>query len=272
MPRVSRQNLKTITATYHIILRGINKQEIFIDNIDRQKFLKIVKETKGKFTYNIYLYVLMDNHVHIVINDEKQDISQIIHKLCTTYALYFNKKYSRVGHLFQNRFKSIGVDDEKHLLNLVSYIHNNPVKEGLGNIDTYKWSSYKEYVYNNGLKIADTDFILNFFGENRDKAIKRFIEYNSKIDEKSYLEAKLSVESKITDEEAIMYIKKVMRLENIFIINNYNKNIRDFYIYKISQIEGLYNKQIARILGISERNLFRIIKKAKANLSDYELK
>lgn len=128
MPRLTRKQSKTVTRTYHILIRGINKQDIFEDDQDRSKFLRELNLSKQEYTYSICTYVLMRNHVHLVIYDEKDKISEIIHKLCTKYAIYFNKKYNRVGHVFQNRFKSIGVDTEEYLKNLVRYIHKNPQK------------------------------------------------------------------------------------------------------------------------------------------------
>ena len=127
MPRIARENLKTITKTYHIIIRGVNKQDLFFDDSDKEKYKKIVKAAKEKFEIKVQLYVMMSNHVHIVIQDEKEKMSNFMHKICSTYAMYFNKKYERVGHLFQNRFKSIKVVEESHLLNLIKYIFQTPI-------------------------------------------------------------------------------------------------------------------------------------------------
>lgn len=128
MPRLPRSENKNETKVYHIIIRGVNKQDIFIDNQDKSKFLQELKLSKQEYNYSIYAYVLMTNHVHLVIFDKNDSLSAIMHKLCTKYAMYFNKKYNRVGHVFQNRFKSIGVDTEEYLKHLVRYIHNNPQK------------------------------------------------------------------------------------------------------------------------------------------------
>lgn len=264
MPRISRVNLKEITNMHHIILRGVNKQDIFWDNSDREKFIKTIIETKEKFVFELYLYVLMNNHVHVVIYDENKEISNIMHKLCTTYALYFNKKYGRVGHLFQNRYKSICIIDEKHLFNLIRYIHSNPEKEGIGSITEYKWSSYGDYINRNKNKITDTEFILGLFESKQEDALSSFIKFNAKEDKRGYLETKLICENKLSDDEAIIYIKEILGIDNILSITNYNKEIRDSYIYKISKIRGIYKNQIARILGISERSVERIIEKNKS--------
>ena len=87
----------------------------------------------------------MPNHIHLEIKDEGQNLSQIIHSLTTSYANYFNKKYQRKGHLFENRFQSRNVENPYYILNLVRYIHQNPVKAGISSINKYYWSSYLDY-------------------------------------------------------------------------------------------------------------------------------
>ena len=145
MPRSCRENQKSYTGVYHVILRGINQQEIFYDNTDRRKFLKCIKETKEKYYYDLYAYVLMHNHVHLVIMDKEDKLSKVIQSLAISYALYFNKKYNRIGHVFYNRFKSKYVENLPYLLNIIRYIHFNPEKSGICQYSKYYWSSYHEY-------------------------------------------------------------------------------------------------------------------------------
>lgn len=260
MPRISRENLKTLTKTYHIIIRGNNKQDIFLCDNDREKFLKLIKITKEKYKYKLYLFVLMANHVHMVVYDENNDISKIMHKLCSSYAKYFNYRYERVGHLFQDRYRSISINDEAYLFNLISYVHNNPCKAHIGNLETYKWSSYKDYTNTGAIKITDTEFILKLFGEDKKKALNQFVLYNKKIDDKEYLKLELETEGILTDEDAIQYIKSVTKIDNLMKILTFNTAIRNRYIYEISKIEGIQTGQISRIFGISKRTIMRIIK------------
>ena len=143
MPRQARS--VSDNKIYHCMLRGINQQDIFIEKQDYLKFQEIIESTKKKFLYKLYSYVFMPNHVHLEIKDENQKLSQIIHSLTTSYANYFNKKYQRKGHLFENRFQSRNVENPYYILNLVRYIHQNPVKAGISSIDKYYWSSYLDY-------------------------------------------------------------------------------------------------------------------------------
>lgn len=260
MPRISRTNNKTITSTYHIMVRGINKQDIFFDDFDKEKFIKEIELTKEKYKYKIYAYVIMNNHVHLVIYDTKDCISKIMHMICSKYAMYFNKKYERVGHVFQNRFKSLCIDTEEYLLNLVRYVHKNPEMEQIGTKEEYKWSSYKDYLYvkNNNYKITDTEFVLCIMDNNIKKAIESFVCFSNQQEVK-YSDTEFEFERYLNDERAIEFIKSTLCIDNIQEIQKYNKKIRDECIYEISKIKGIYAKQISRLLGIGERCIQKII-------------
>ena len=143
MPRQPRR--KSHSKVYHCMLRGINKQDIFFEEKDYLEFQDIIKKTKKNFLYQLYSYVLMPNHIHLEIKDKNQKLSPIIHSMATSYANYFNKKYKRVGHVFENRFQSKNVEDHHYMLDLIRYIHQNPVKAGISQMNRYKWSSYLEY-------------------------------------------------------------------------------------------------------------------------------
>lgn len=261
MPRVAREYNKTITNTYHIIIRGINKQDIFFDEEDRLKFLKELKGVKEQYKFKIYAFVLMTNHVHLTICDDNGMMSQIMHRLCTIYAIYFNKKYERIGHVFQNRFKNICVDKESYLLDLVRYIHNNPQNAGICNHSRYRWSSYRDYVENLHDGITDIDFVLELFNKDRKKSIYRFKEFSNR--EKNFFDTQLEFDYTITDEVASEVIKSKLKINDISKIKHLNNSMRDAIIYNVSEIEGITLKQISRIFNMSERNVQRIVKKCK---------
>lgn len=145
MPRNSRENQKSYTNVYHVILRSINQQELFYDNIDRSKFLQCLKITKEKYQYDLYAYILMNNHVHLLIKDGKDNLSKIMQSIATSYAMYFNKKYCRIGHVFYNRFKSKKIESLPYFSNVIRYIHFNCEKAGLCEFDKFYWSSYHEF-------------------------------------------------------------------------------------------------------------------------------
>ena len=255
MPRQPRR--KSNTKVYHCMLRGINKQDIFFDEKDYLKFQNIIRKTKEIFLYKLYSYVLMPNHIHIEIKDDTDKISQIIHSMATSYANYFNKKYQRVGHVFESRFESKNVESSYYLLNLVRYIHQNPVKARICEMDKYKWSSYVEYFKSEDIKsnksIVDKDEVFSiFFVENKIDN-KEFLEFNQKVlkfqDSVELLEYEMR--NNLTDEEIIYFIKEKIGIDNIQEIQKYYKKDRDEIIAQIKNIKGVSQKQIARVLGVS---------------------
>ena len=138
MPRQSRKN--SGTGIYHVMLRGINRQNIFEDSDDYFKFIKLLhqsahpKDEKGLELPPLclfYAYCLMPNHVHLLLCEKNWPLGEIVKSIAASYALYYNKKYGRIGHLFQDRFKSEPCNDAHYFMTLFRYIHQNPVKAGL---------------------------------------------------------------------------------------------------------------------------------------------
>ncbi|MFZ7104132.1 MAG: transposase [Peptococcaceae bacterium] len=103
MPRNARK--KEEFSTYHIIVRGNERKDIFGGTNDKENFLQILSRMKKKYNFNVYCYCLMDNHAHLIIEDNGNDISQIMKSISISYAMLYNRKYQRTGHLFQDRFK-----------------------------------------------------------------------------------------------------------------------------------------------------------------------
>lgn len=155
----------TQSKLYHVIIRGINRQDIFFDNQDKRKFKKELKKAKEKFEYSLYAYVLMPNHVHLIIYDKDNNLSKIMHSILVSFSEYTNKKYKRNGHLFQNRFKSKPIENNEYLKTAIKYIHYNPEKAGIGSYNEYEWSSYKEYTNKNSYDLTDTDYVLKVMKE-----------------------------------------------------------------------------------------------------------
>ena len=257
MPRQPRK--KCNTKIYHCILRGINKQEIFLDKQDYLKFKKEIKTTKEIFSYKLYSYVLMSNHIHLQIKDEKDNLSKIMQSIQIRYADYFNKKYNRVGHLFQDKFKSQCVESEYYILNLQRYIHQNPIKAGIGTIEGYLWSSYREYINQNKEELVDKEEIFKLFSEKEEKVIKKFIQFNNEILNLSKSDEILEYEIRktLTDDEIIDLVKKELKIKNIQEIQGYEKQKRNDCLKKVKKIKGCTQKQLSRILGINIRIIQR---------------
>ncbi len=256
MPRKSRQ--VSNTKVYHVILRGIDKQDIFVNEKDYYNFLQIIKETKEKFDYEIYSYCLMTNHVHIVIYDKNNQLSKIMQRIEISYSMYFNKKYNRQGHLFQNRFLSKKIEDREYLKIVCRYIHQNPLKAGIEKTEKYKWSSYKEYIRKNTL--INPRMLLLLFSENQHEAKEEFIKFhNIEINLNPFEQIEYEMQDKIIDEDVYKYITKLLNMEYEEIKNILrDKNKRDEIITRCKKIKGITNRQLARVLGINRKIIDRV--------------
>ncbi len=170
MPRHAR--LDATGSLHHIMLRGINKGDLFIDDLDRKTFLDRLGQVIADGRCTVYAFTLMSNHVHLLIRSGDIGISAVMRKLLTWYAIYFNRRHRRTGHLFENRYKSVLCEEEPYFLELVRYIHLNPVRAGIvtdmAGLDSYPWSGHRVVV---GKKTwMDRDFTLLLFGKTRRKA------------------------------------------------------------------------------------------------------
>jgi putative transposase len=133
---------------YHILSRGNQRQIIFRDDQDREMFIDLLGDASIRFSIEIYAYVLMDNHYHILLKTKKPNLSKAMQWIGSTYTRRFNITHQQNGHLFQGRFKSILVENETYLLRLSYYIHRNPLRAGIvSRLADYPWSSYQAYAY-----------------------------------------------------------------------------------------------------------------------------
>lgn len=172
-------------AFYHVIVRGNQKQAIFIDNNDRLKYLEFLSRYKKQHGFILYAYTLMRNHVHLLIETTKAPLANVMQAINQTYTGYFNRKYHKVGHLFQGRYKSYLCDKDAYLLSLIRYIHLNPVRaKSAKNPHEYTWSSHHVYLgKEDGL--IETDKVLRLFSESPSYAqrlYKNFIEQASGVE------------------------------------------------------------------------------------------
>jgi len=176
MPRQAR--LDVPGALHHIMVRGINKTDIFKDDQDRGLFLERLGHQVGEGESAIYAWVLMTNHVHLLFRSGKDGISGVMRKLLTWYAQYYNRRHKRTGHLFENRYKSILCDEDNYLLALVRYIHLNPLRAGIvktiEELDRYPWSGHRTIIGKAKHAWMDTDSVLTQFGGVRRKAINEY--------------------------------------------------------------------------------------------------
>jgi len=229
-----------------MILRGINRQTIFEDDEDGNRFMQTLEEYQKKSEFKLYAYCLMGNHAHLLVKEEKEDLGVAMRRIGASYVYWYNWKYERCGHLFQDRYKSETVEDDQYFLTVLRYIHQNPVKAGLiKEAADYTWSSYREFL--GTPKLVETDFVLGFFDSDKGKAIEKFKVFHTAEGRESCLE--IDEKKKWKDSEAIELIKHVCQIAHCKEAQNLNKEKQCEYLKRLSA-EGLSARQIGRITGI----------------------
>ncbi|MEX2027911.1 MAG: transposase [Candidatus Curtissbacteria bacterium] len=196
---------------YHIYSRGSEKRLIFLDRADKDRFLKRLEEYKNKHSVSIICYCLMPNHYHLLVKQTTDEpISKFVSRLNLAYAMYFNKRYERVGPLFQGRFKAKNVDKDEYVLHLSRYIHLNPIDiTGIDGAAEYPWSSLTYYKDKENSKLIDKDLILSFF--NKDNAAQEYLDFVKAEGERKL---KLRVEELLFEEISPVQVRGLRRADS----------------------------------------------------------
>jgi len=182
MPRKSR--IDAPGALHHVIARGINRQAIFVGDADRERFLERLGEILIQTQTACYAWALLPNHFHLLLRTATTPLSLIMRRLLTGHAVYFNLRHQRCGHLFQNRYKSILCQADAYLLELVRYIHLNPLRAGLvencQSLADFTFCGHAALLGRQTVFWQDSDYVLRIFAENRATARRRYSEYLEK--------------------------------------------------------------------------------------------
>ncbi|AOT71872.1 transposase [Geosporobacter ferrireducens] len=258
MPRQAREKSKS--GVYHIMIRGANRQEIFHDEEDRSRFLELLNKYKIKAKIKVFGWCLMDNHIHLLLSEGTEELAITMKRIGVSYVWYYNNKYKTTGHLYQDRYKSENVETDEYLLTVIRYIHQNPVKsEKVKKIEEWKWSSclgyYGKAIYPEGL--LDSKLILDMFSEDKGIAIAKFRKFNEQINNDSCLDNTSDEKVRLSDEEAREEIGKIIGKMEMAQLKSFPKLKRDELIRKVKRIEGISQRQAARILGISPNLIFK---------------
>ena len=243
MARQARK--KSSTGIYHIMMRSINRKRIFKDQADYTRFIQTMKKYSG---YRIYAYCLMGNHVHLLLKVGKEPLEQVMRRICGSFVYWYNLKYQRIGNLFQDRFKSEPIENDKYFLTVLRYIHQNPLKAGLvKSIEDYQWSSIGEY--SNSSKFVFTDFALQMFDADPKEAVKSFIQFCNAVSDDDCLD--IEDKRQLSDAEATDLIKNVCKVINVSDIKNLDKTTRNEYLRQLKKEYHLSIRQIERLTGIN---------------------
>lgn len=239
MPRQARR--KSESGIYHVMLRGINQQQIFEDSEDCEKFLQILKDCKVVSDFKLFAYCLMGNHIHLLIQECNEPIEQVMKRITTRFVYWYNIKYQRVGHLFQDRFKSEPVEDDAYFMTVIRYIHQNPVKAGLcKNLADYEYSSYNEFFTSSNL--IDKDFVFGII------PIELFEDFNLQNTNDKCLEIEDKTIIRVTDEQAQKIIFKYSKCNSVAEFQKLKQASKEKCIKKF-QDNGISIRQIARLCG-----------------------
>jgi len=247
MSRKSR--IISSTGFYHLMLRGVNRADLFHDDQDRGYFLKLLFQYAEKTGADIVTYCLMTNHVHILIIS--QDPGALVRKMASGYVYYFNHKYERVGHLFHERFKSEPIEEEQYLLTVFRYILRNPEKAGICPTGEYRWSGFSDLtVFNNKCNFKLVSEIAGGI-----QNLVRFI-----LTDNSDICMDWDEPDQWTDKQIAEFLKALSNTENAHHIKSLPADLRNQYIVSAYH-QGISVTKLARVIGLSNNTIRSILRK-----------
>ena len=236
---------------YHVVARGTGRQLIFEDDDDRRMFLDLLAKALNRCRCELYAWCLMGNHVHLLVHAPMDSVSACMKQLLGTYSQWFNQKSGRVGHLFQERFKSEPIDTDAYLIMVVRYIHANPEKAGICDARTYPWSSYHEYA--GSPRLCETSFVLDAFGGPSEfaRAGADGSEVTGCLDYAETGNPRLV----LPDERALAFARDLLGIEPGD-LKSLPKRTRDGMLAKLKE-NGFSVRQVERITGVGRNTVAR---------------
>ena len=240
------------TGIYHVILRGINQQDIFEEKDDKIKFLYILSDVKEKCHFSLYAYALMSNHIHLLMKTNDKPIDQVMRQIGSKYVLWYNTKYQRTGPLFQDRFKSEPIEDEKYLMTVICYIHYNPLRGGISPSLSYDFSSYPDYLSAAGIEtlprplaqsLVDTRPMFNIGTDS-------FLQFHDAPKERSIMEISAGSGHYITEETVREILIKHCGIHSAADFQRRPKE-QQIEIIRFACNKGASARQLNRLTGLS---------------------
>ena len=257
MPRKPR--IMSSSGIYHIILRSVNQHIIFEDDSDYQKFLFVLSDSVKRYDIQIYAYCLMDNHAHLLIHASSDCLASFFQSFGTRFVRWYNNKYTRSGHLFQDRFYSVAIENDRAFLSVLLYIHNNPVNANICRYPSeYRWSSFNAY-HGAQNPLVNVSFAYKISGS-KESLLRYFaVEQISPDNGNLFVNDHRETSHFLTDERALSIFKSVTNLSSTNDVNTLQKTMRNEYVRKLRD-KGLTIKQTARLMDISETTVKRLCK------------
>ncbi len=247
------------TKYYHLMMRGNNREAIFRRYEQKHYFTGLLKDLfYMEKPLELAAYCIMNNHVHILAYGEIEDLSHAFKKINIQYAMVYNSKMKRIGHVFQDRFRSEIIRDDTYFLQLIRYIHNNPVAAKIvEKPDSYSWSSYREFITKRPVLVSPNqmEFIISLFNNN----LEHFIEFHFSSDFNEYLDTKEDIER--NRKSAVMEIlSEIMDYYGTKDISSLlsSKELKKEAVRRLLKKTSLSQRNIASLLNISSSMVRRI--------------
>lgn len=241
MPRKKRQ--LSSSNIYHVVIKGLDRQIIFEEKKDYIKYLDLLEHYSYECNFDIYAYCLMSNHIHLVICTSDISLETFFRKINTHYAIWFNMKYQRTGHLQQDRFYSEPIEDKYYLLSAIRYVHLNPFHAGCEDAPgtSYPWSSYAEY-FHNEQRLINTDFIFSLISHDS------FLEFHKSDNGAKHIDVD-TVRKRVPDDVAKDIIYEVTSCSTSTDFQKLPISVRKRYLCCLNE-KGLSIRQLNRLTGI----------------------
>ncbi len=271
-------------AIYHVIARGNNRECVFETEEEKGKYLEILADYKKRYDFQLYAYVIMDNHVHLLLQVGKDPLAKIMQGIQQRYTQHYNWHQKHSGHVFEQRYKAFICEKESYLMALICYIHQNPVRASMLEGVDYRWSSHLSYVRRTP-GLVNVEFILNTLSTNPEEArVQYLILVGAAIDKLEYsveneqgketqntlLQAEMEqsrtkltweqLVEKITVEEEISQEKLVGKCRIRKVVA-----ARKRLIYEALERELMTRTQLANVLQIDPANITRICQELTSN-------
>ena len=298
-------------AFYHLLSRGNEHKDIFIDDDDRRKFLDTVGEMAERFAIDIFAFVLMDNHYHLLARTQRANLTKAMHWLGVTYTTRFNYRHSRSGHLFQGRYKSIVVQNDAYMLQLSCYIHRNPLRAGIvKRLADFRWSSYKSYAYGDKAPkwLITKPIFSQFKGKDKHKAYREKVQRYAKEEKKLWEDFRHGMiigSNKFVDKIRSVYLpekphKEIPQQRDLAKgidlatklkeaaqrldcnldhfrrsarISKAERDDRDLLVYSVWKTGILTNEKIGRLFGMTYSSVSHIVRSIRLRMErDHSLK
>jgi len=293
-------------ALYHLLSRGNEGGDIFKEQKDRNLFLCTISEFSERFDIDVFAYVLMDNHYHLLVRTRNANLKKAMHWFGTTYTQRFNRRHFRSGHLFQGRYKSMIVQNNAYMLQLSCYIHRNPLRAGIvKRLADYPWSSYLAYAYDRKVPPwLSTDLILSQFEkQHRHKQYRQKVQKYAKEEKRLwedlrhgiFLGSKRFVEKIRKDYlpsetapgipqqtqmakklDPIRVLRSAQRVLECDIqrfvqagrVSGTDKDNRDILIYLLWKTGSLSNNEIGQLFGVSYSAVSHVVRSLKSRMQE----